>query len=318
MKNVKFFLGVLFVVLLASCSNELVDINQTEVNAEIKTLDVFGQIVEQKNGILCFQNMEDLESACMSLEKAQYTFADNARGLDLEQKEVSIENQGFRSMYDVFDEAMEEAPKFYDKKENYEIFKAKYSSLYFPEVGDDYAAYLPISDKNLAKLANEEGFIKVNGELIDCKDIKDYDTLVELGLTPPNEMLRSKEVFYHKEGDNKLWVNFSTEQTINSKPFYESGLKFEVCFRDKGFMGIWYNRKASTTIQCALCDLNTMQGASNVGNYVKYFKNDSFSSHDYSYNYRVFTSGGNDGFIVNLTFGPWPGKVFTFTIEKEE
>jgi len=90
---------------------------------------------------------------------------------------------------------MGDADNYYDTKEHYEEFKVKYASLYFPEYGDDYSAYLPVSNLKLAHLANKNGFIKINGELINCKDISSYAQLDSLGLTPPNDKQKSKEVF---------------------------------------------------------------------------------------------------------------------------
>lgn len=232
--------------------------------------------------------------------------------MDLAQGDITFINQGFRSMYDVFDEAMGVAPEYYDSRENYEVFKTKYSSLYFPEVGDDYAAYLPISDKNLAKLANADGFIKVGEELIDCKDVSDYETLVNLGLTPPNEKLKSREVFFFRSGDTKLWINYSTNQAKKS-------FLFEVCFRDKGFMGIWYNRKASTSLSCARCNIAYVANspiANNIGNSVKKSYSDKFSSHDYEFAAGSLVGGGNEGLSLIVKFGPWGNAFQTFAILK--
>ena len=114
---------------------------------------------------------------------------------DIENVSGLLKKEGFKSLYNVFDDAMGDADNYYDTKEHYEEFKVKYASLYFPEYGDDYSAYLPVSNLKLAHLANKNGFIKINGELINCKDISSYAQLDSLGLTPPNDKQKSKEVF---------------------------------------------------------------------------------------------------------------------------
>ena len=57
-----------------------------------------------------------------------------------------------------------------------------------------------------------------------------------LGLTPPNDKQKSKEVFSYREGKNKLWVKYSVLGTINGRPNYNAGVKFEVCFRKKDLL----------------------------------------------------------------------------------
>lgn len=310
MKNPKFTLSVLLVFVLASCSNEVKELEVPSGSVKTKTLDVFGQFVEVEDGILSFRDKEALDYILSNLEQAENDFAASSKGLNLEQSDISFEEQGFRSIYDVFDEAMSEASHYYDKWKDYAAFKSKYPSLYFPEVGEDYSAYLPVSNKTLAKLANEDGFIKINNELVDCKDISSYATLDSLGLTPPNRMLKSSEVFYHEQGDNKVWINYST---------IVGGIKFEVCFRDKGALGIWFNRKASTSLTCACCDIimvTVPTSADNIGNRVRKNYDDQFFSHDYEYRFTEFTSGGSEGYWVNLTFGPWGSTVYSFALSK--
>ena len=176
------------------------------------------------------------------------------------------------------------------------------------------------SNLKLAHLANKNGFIKINGELINCKDISSYAQLDSLGLTPPNDKQKSKEVFSYREGKNKLWVKYSVLGTINGRPNYNAGVKFEVCFRKKGFAGIWYNRKASTTIACANCDIAYVSNpptVQNVGTSARKSKNDSFSSHDYEFFPKDLLGGGNKGFCLTVTYGPWPGKNLDFVVVKE-
>lgn len=299
MKKLVFYLLGLMLLMATACSNEWVDMNSSKSQIEIRSLIIEPVVLE--DSILSFIDSNILENILQNVEKTIDVFRE----------------KGFQSMYDLFDDAMENADYYYDTKEHYELFKEIYSSLYFPECEDDYSAYLPISNQNLAKLANKNGFIKVNGILVDCKDISNYEQLDSLGLTPPNEKLRSKEVFSYRVNKNKLWVKYSTVNDIRKI----EGAKFEICFRKKGFAGIWYNRKASTTISCANCDLSYASdplSAVNVGIYAKRYKNDAFSSHDYEFYPYHLQGGGNKGYSVIVTFGPFGDLQLNFTVKKDK
>ena len=199
--------------MFVSCTNELIDVESSK--SEVKTKAMSFETIILEDSILNFADNSALENALSDIE--------NVSGL--------LKKEGFKSLYNVFDDAMGDADNYYDTKEHYEEFKVKYASLYFPEYGDDYSAYLPVSNLKLAHLANKNGFIKINGQLINCKDISSYAQLDGLGLTPPNDKQKSKEVFSYREGKNKLWVKYSVLGTINGRANYNAGVKFEVCFR---------------------------------------------------------------------------------------
>lgn len=287
------FIGLFSVLILLSCTNS--EESDLILPQESK-VSILGESITLKNGMLNFESKQSLNSILSKIGQM-----DSHEALKVED---------FKSLFDIYDEALEEAPTYYDSKENYKTFKEKYSSLYFPEHGNDYAAYLPISDKNLAKLANGDGNILVAGEIIDCKNISTYEDLAALGWADPDEATLSTraaktEVFYRKSGDNKLWINVSSQ----TYPGVGYTYHFEVCFRDKGLFGAWYNRKASTKIQVGHGRLNTMSypdpTIENFGLVYQSNKNDSFSSHDYT----VTTSSLNVGLI---SFGPWGDKFYAF------
>ena len=75
-----------------------------------------------------------------------------------------LQLDGFHSMYDDYVNALNEAESYYERHGGYEEFKEKYSMLFFPEEGDDYCAYLPISRKNVAKLVNSNGDVIIGDE----------------------------------------------------------------------------------------------------------------------------------------------------------
>ncbi|OAV66778.1 hypothetical protein Barb6_02517 [Bacteroidales bacterium Barb6] len=187
-----------------------------------------------------------------------------------------------------YDEAMSEAESYYDREGGYEEFKSKYSSLYFPEEGDDYSAYLPISDNNKAKLANADGKILIGSQEVDVRDITTYKQLVELGKTPPNESKVSLMETSNVNGistvihnNRKFWMNTYHVNQHSMQPTIPH-LFIEVCFRKKGVFGIWYNYKSYTEIE---------GNVSGVG----YFKSNlnTFSSHDYLNIIKVVSPGSD-------------------------
>lgn len=278
-----FFVGLFSTLVFLSCSNLDEPGSQPSDNSNVSIL---GKSVAVENGMLSFENKESLNSLLAELEKSE--------------PDEALKINTFRSMFDVYDEALEEAPKYYETKEGYEEFKEKYASLYFPEYGNDYAAYLPISDKKLAKLANDEGNIIIGGETINYKDINSYEDLAALGWADPDEAVTSistrasKEIFYRKSGDNKLWINVSNS----------ANHVFEVCFRDKGFLGAWYNRKASTKIKVGKGIYHIMTGqVSTYHNIYSGETNDKFSSHDYKYMY--IDAKNPEQRLGYISFGPW-------------
>lgn len=169
----------------------------------------------------------------------------------------TMSKYGFYSLYDDFIVAMKEAESYYDREGGYEEFKKKHPSLYFPEMGDDYSAYLPVSDKEIAKLLDVNGEISIGGKIVNLIDINSYDQLKELGIVPKDEsewvILRSSPVSTLNDfsevktrttvlpevhcNDRKLWINCS---------YKSPGLLVEVCFRKKGLFGAWYNYDSVT------------------------------------------------------------------------
>ncbi len=97
----------------------------------------------------------------------------------------SASGEGFTSIYDEFDEAMNEADDYYQREGGYEEFKLKFPNLYYPEHGEDYAAFLPVSDEAVAKLLNQQGKVIIAGEEKDLRDVDSYEKIQELGLGMP-------------------------------------------------------------------------------------------------------------------------------------
>lgn len=312
MKKSRFSVLILLCLLgFVSCNTDMDEIATLSGNdKDTKMLTLLGDNVEMKKGVLSFESKEDLNALLDKLSIAEKTVSETRASMGIPASEISFKEDGFRSMYDVYGEALEDAPEYYESWEGYAAYKEKYSSFYFPEVGDDYSIYLPISDKNIARLANEDGFVMIGGELIDCKDISSYEDLERLRLTPPNEKARSSyEVFYRKDGKKKLWINYSKGTDLFAE------IHMEVCFRQKR-LGIWFNRKASTTLTLAKCDFiyaTYPPTPTNVGEFWYGSKSDEFSSHDYYIAPGKLFGGGSEGYTGTVMWGPWGSEVFKFS-----
>jgi hypothetical protein len=170
-----------------------------------------------------------------------------------------ISKYGFYSLYDDFIAAMEEAESYYDRDGGYEEFKEKHPSLFFPETEDDYSAYLPVSDKEIAKLLNVKGEIMIAGKVVNLINVTSYNQLKELGVIPNDDtqwitlknaqvssLTDSKEVETRVTtvlpeefcNNRKLWVNCSYKSS--------NTVLVEVCFRKKGAFCKWYNYSSTT------------------------------------------------------------------------
>lgn len=311
MKESKFsILFLMCLLVFASCNADMDEATSLSKN-DAKILNLLGDNVEMRDGVLTFESKEELADLLAKLTTAEKSVSKTRASMGIPASEISFKEEGFRSMYDVYGEALEDAPEYYESWEGYAAYKEKYSSFYFPEVGDDYSIYLPISDKSIAKLANEDGFVMVDGELVDCKDISTYEDLDRFGLTPPNGKTKSTEIFSREEGKQKLWIKYSQASAI-------AEIHMEVCFRQKK-LGIWFNRKASTTLTLAKCDCNLVSvptAAYNIGSFWSGSKNDEFSSHDYYISPGKLVGGGFSGYTGAVTWGPWGSTKFGFTFRK--
>jgi hypothetical protein len=244
------------------------------------TIDFHGVAVENRNGTLVFSSVGEMKNA---LEKVADIQPEHVltRGGVLESVPLT---KGFQSFYDLFSQAMNEAEDYYERIGGYEEFKDKYPMFYYPEEGDDYSAYLPVSDRNMAKIADQNGNVIIGSELVSLKDVQSYEQLKELGRTPPpDEDFTVKSgvttrtditginfigVIYGDNSKNKVWATAS-KSTKNGNP----AIHIEVCFRKKNFAGIWYNH--SSTSVCTTT--GSLLGAPIINSTT------GFSSHDRTY-----------------------------------
>ena len=264
----KVILPALCVLIFGACSNDAEKLpNNTEgADKEIIDIKALDIKIEKQKDILTFNNNEEfqkiiskLNSTSTNEEIATKSSNANNEGVydnTIQTSDITLKENGFYSLYDYFIDAMNEAESFYDRPGGYEEFKTKYSMLYFPEEGDDYSAYLPVKDKNIAKLLNANGEVSINGKTTNLKDISSYKQLVDLGLAPIEEgytvpttradypLNQLPEV---KCNDRRLWV--ATEVRRGSSPGVAEEIVIQVRFRKKGLFGKWYNYGSTTYLK---------------------------------------------------------------------
>ena len=239
----------LLCLLLSSCNNELVE-------PQVSTPEENLLAIEQSYEILSFENEESFLDAVEKARNEEIPDALLTR---------SVDGGKFASLFDEYDQAMEEADYFYQRDGGYEEFKQKFPNLYYPEKDDDYSAYLPISDEAIAKLINPQGKVIINGVERDMRDVFSYEKLKELGLAIPDETetVSSRAVTNNSVIDptfpyntilttskrkinskRKMWVTIrGIERESKHHPYLkEKEARIDFCWRKKGKLG-WYNGK---------------------------------------------------------------------------
>ncbi len=193
----------------------------------------------------------------------------------------------FRSLEDVYTDALMEAESYYERVGGYEEFKEKYSCLYFPEEEGDYSAFRPVSNIVVARLVNPEGYVVIGNKIVNKRDIFTYGQLKKMGLTMPEEKsevrigvntssleVNKLSTKYNDRRDRKLWVNVNRKadkfHDHDNVYMFFPYMEVEVCFRKKAAFGVWYNYYSSTslTLRGELSDVKYKSG---------------YSSHDYQW-----------------------------------
>jgi hypothetical protein len=277
-----------------SCSNDT-NLEQPRDDEKVKIeIPELNLSLDMEDGLISFNDETAFINAVSALKNNQSTDVTTRSYADISTdekftstfsyeskfpKSKTMSKYGFISLYDDFIVAMEEAESYYDREGGYEEFKEKHSTLFFPETEDDYSAYLPTSDKDIAKLLNVNGEIIIGGEVVNMLDITSYEQLKELGIVPNDESkwitlksmnaspitdlseTRSKETVLPEVfcNNRKLWINCSNV----------SGdlLLIEVCFRKKGAFCAWYNYSSTTRLRI---DYSTWRYASGASSHDRY------------------------------------------------
>ncbi|HBC37439.1 MAG TPA: hypothetical protein DC016_00990 [Porphyromonadaceae bacterium] len=256
------YLGILFTLLLTvvavSCNNSAVETIESDTSEKEWVL-ILGERIRVANNMLLFENEKEFDALVKKIKLYNDKTASFTKNVDFAvwsnvSSEI-VEKGSFTSLYDVYCEALKTAENYYEKNGGYEEFKKKYKTLYFPEYKDDYSAYLPVKDINVSRLLNIEGKVSISGVISDKRNINSYEELKELRLSIPDieekeplnfegTPLRSVEIinmtvgkpYYDNNGKFKIWIERPESYGVN------------VCFRKKGFLGIWYNFSSESKI----------------------------------------------------------------------
>lgn len=317
--KVKFIFISAFVTLCAlcfSCAQEMSDKENFASDKESIQINLFGAIIENRNGTLAFENREQLGEIINSLPQLSTPInhpslrSTVSGGTNLTSIN-SLRENGFISLYDVFVDAMNNAEYYYERPGGYEEFKKKYNVMFFPEYEDDYSAYIPVSNKDLAKLADKNGDVIISGERISVIDIFSYEQLQQLGRTPPSNAVTLRattgvnKIAEEVVGENKVWVNsnlFSGNSLVN----------VEVCFRKKGLLGVWYNHNSGTSAQITEAGFPYPSLRDYDDTHYEEF---GFSSHDYHYARALL-----NGYLIPVNakvkiYHAGTGKTLTLTLQ---
>lgn len=240
---------------------------------------------------LSFESKEDFESAVTFIAK-----------LSSDEEKIEWVNKnypGFNSIQAIYWEAMAEMEEIEDvDADRYTAFEQKYNSLYFPKYMEDAGFYIPMTNLNAAFLVNENCEVSIAGNILNLRDIEDYNKLVELGRayyaadipmclstmgsfnlnsTSMNSVGPEYDSGWKEYGDRKVKLKarrkFNTIQMAVGFNGSESVLHLEFCYRKKTWLG-WTNSKSKSTIvfKASLPGGNTLGPVS--------FSHDSNSSHD--------------------------------------
>lgn len=318
LKNTTIIFCCATIFLISSCSDDqglLKDVVNSKVE---KSKDI--QIVKLSDFATLRSSSGDKDDEFILKFKDTETYNKTVLELDENTRENIIlatdtENQ-FKSLKDIYEEAMNEADSLDFTEQEYIYFKNKYEKyLFFPEYKDDFGAYMP-ADDDLSKIVSPGGHIVIGNDLITIKRINSYEELQDLGKT-----------YYSKKEEELIILRSSGSlKTHNVKGFssfwkseeYDSGwrkggkgkkmrVKFgrkdhhgkfkwhsEVSFRKKAAFGKWYNYSSQTSLSAVITYENRATQDFN-------YSHKGSSSHD-GYAPTAFLYGGPASSIFDSDF----------------
>ena len=238
-------------------------------------------------------------------------------------KAITDKCSGFKSLTEIFEEAMVWADKNLDETEaSYKQWKSLYGEyLYFPEYKEDYGAYIPTSNIAAATVSNAKGLVVVGNEVKNVNDITTYKELQEKGhdayyaleelpsvstralpIYKTNDSFIGEEVEYGwlHDIDNDRKIRFKLGRKSNGKnidPYYNPStnqitppnqfrihLKLEISFRKKTWLG-WsnYDSETSTNMEFYYVDYNLRDKPDD-------FNGSGWSSHDWENSKEILYS----------------------------
>lgn len=192
-----------------------------------------------------------------------------------------------------------------ESQKAYEVFKNKYSQLYFPCHMEDAGFYIAMSNLDAAFLVNRNYEVSISGKVENLRDINSYQELMNL-----NRAFYSDNTSMTRAG----FVEFTLSSTsMNSVgPEYDSGwteygkrkvklkarrrfeaftpapgfsgsislMHLEFCFRKKTFLG-WVNYSCKSTVNFTANIPGVSRPVTNTSS------NSGSSSHDTEFEYPI-------------------------------
>lgn len=171
MNRLLLILAIGLTIIISSCSDK----EEFEMNSQQNLMESISSITRSSNDtILFFESRAAFDAAVKTI--ASY---------DSEEEKfayVKLSFPMFESIQDIYDDALVEMAEMEDiSVEEYNSFQSKYACLYFPRYQEDAGYYIPMVDLDAAYLVNKNCEVCIAGEILNLKDINDYNTLVELG-----------------------------------------------------------------------------------------------------------------------------------------
>lgn len=173
---------------VSSCSDDYITSSTAEENfGNIPDVQVVNLKDYISNSDLRLRSSLGIEDSIVLKFKDENAFIKEMQKIealsDEERSKYIARYQGFISIDSVYNQAMREADSLeFDTPEEYFSYKSKYEKyLYFPEYGEDFGAYLPYKEKEIASISNKDGIYLVGNTIYQENRISAYEELQETG-----------------------------------------------------------------------------------------------------------------------------------------
>lgn len=241
---------LLLLMAITSCTNDLETMEGVSLGEQKKDIVLLGgnsltkSSNDQSDNILQFKDRTVLDETISRLKKMT-----NKERLEWEKK------MNFISLNSIYEKALDEVTVTEGTAEEYNDLKEKYQNyLYFPEYKEDYGAYLPVSNEEIASVLNKNGEVIIGDEIVNMKDIFEYrdlqltgNALYDLDVLP---RLSNKDYIGNQYDSGWKEVGSRKFKLKGGRRIMDVGkteiaLHLEISFRKKGVFG-WMNYKETT------------------------------------------------------------------------
>lgn len=270
---------------VCSCSEESlgsIDLQDSERTKTPLTKDV------NNHDVFCFNSTKEFELALDSLANLNSS---------TEKTKWVKEHLGSQitTMHDIYVNAQDDAIALDESEESFNSFKRKYANLFFPLYMEDAGFYMPFKNQDIGYLANKDGFVFINGQLVDKKDIFNYADLQEAGLAYYSKEKKVEGTRSTNESPFYVYADATLEDSYDSDWHEENGKKIrlklnrriasyrtelhaEVSFRKHTWLG-WTNYSSHTTTTLSLKFYDD-EGINQIGQFSDTQEHSGDSSHD--------------------------------------